>query len=50
MKTVLLSALVLLCCSLVSAQGEGSAAEQYPGYRLVFHDEFDRNGRPNPEF
>ena len=50
MKTVLLSALALMGCSLAFAQGEGSAPEQYPGYRLVFHDEFDRNGRPNPDF
>ena len=50
MKEILLSAVALMCSCIVFAQGEGSVPEQYPGYRLVFHDEFDRNGRPNPEF
>lgn len=45
--TVLLATLTI---GVIQAQDAEDIQGKYPGYTLVFHDEFSQNGRPNPEW
>ena len=42
------SALLLACCTAGKAQDQGEEIRQYKGYELVWHDEFDVDGAPDP--
>ncbi len=47
--------LALLYAALVAAigafaQSTDNQPKEYPGYKLVFHDEFDVDGLPNPDY
>lgn len=42
-------AAALTCVAGASAQTQEEIENAYPGYKLVFHDEFDKGDKPNPE-
>lgn len=49
MKKLLITTSVLMLALTANAQTTNKDIEQaYPGYKLVFHDEFDKDGRPDP--
>lgn len=48
-KLFLLSATMLVAISAM-AQSNDDQPKDYPGYTLVFHDEFNQDGVPNPDF
>jgi len=50
MKKVFLLNAALLVAIGAFAQSNDNQPKEYPGYKLVFHDEFDVDGAPNPDY
>ena len=50
MKKLFITTSTLLLALTATAQTNSEDVENaYPGYKLVFHDEFDKDGRPDPD-
>ena len=50
MKKLMFLSVVMMAATSVSAQSTDNKPKEYPGYKLVFHDEFDQDGEPDPNY
>lgn len=50
MKKMMFLNVAMMVVTCATAQSTTNQPKEYPGYKLVFHDEFDKDGAPNPNY